>query len=263
MIIKEHFLKKIKDMGLNSYEAKLWTALLSRGVSTAGELSDIANVPRSRSYDVLESLEKKGFIVMKIGKPIKYLAVPPEEVIERVKQRIKKDADVQVNMLNDLKDHDVLEELSSLFNQGIDKVEPDKMSCSIRGRNNIHNHLNFMVKNAKNSVVLVSSTKGILRKHKALKRSLQKAKDRGVSIKIGYVGDHSAEEIKKVNTLMSEFGDVKKIKDLHSRFCIVDNHETMFMLMDDEEVHPNYDTGVWIGAPYFAQSMSSLFKKHW
>ncbi|MBN1386465.1 helix-turn-helix domain-containing protein, partial [Candidatus Woesearchaeota archaeon] len=54
MIVQKEFLNKLKDFGLNSYESKLWTALLSRGVSTAGELSDIANVPRSRSYDVLE-----------------------------------------------------------------------------------------------------------------------------------------------------------------------------------------------------------------
>ena len=62
MIVQKDFLNKLKDFGLNSYESKLWIALLSRGVSTAGELSDIANVPRSRSYDVLESLEKKGYV---------------------------------------------------------------------------------------------------------------------------------------------------------------------------------------------------------
>ena len=89
MLIKKEFVNKLRDFGLNSYEAKIWTALLSRGVSTAGELSDIANVPRSRSYDVLESLEKKGFIIMKIGKPIKYIAVNPSEVLERVKKKIK------------------------------------------------------------------------------------------------------------------------------------------------------------------------------
>jgi sugar-specific transcriptional regulator TrmB len=91
LIVQKDFLNKIRDFGINSYEAKLWVALLSRGVSTAGELSDIANVPRSRTYDVLESLEKKGFIIMKIGKPIKYVAVPPEEVIERVKKKIIKE----------------------------------------------------------------------------------------------------------------------------------------------------------------------------
>ena len=72
---------------------KIWTALLSRGVSTAGELSDIANVPRSRSYDVLESLEKKGFVVMELGKPIKYLAVPPKEVLENIKKKVEQSAE--------------------------------------------------------------------------------------------------------------------------------------------------------------------------
>ena len=60
LIVKDEFLGKLRRyFALNLYEVKIWTALLSRGVSTAGELSDIANVPRSRSYDVLESLEKK------------------------------------------------------------------------------------------------------------------------------------------------------------------------------------------------------------
>ena len=90
MIVKEDFLSKLRQFfGLNLYEVRIWTALLSRGVSTAGELSDIGDVPRSRAYDVLESLEKKGFVVMKVGKPIKYLAVEPKEVVERVKKSIK------------------------------------------------------------------------------------------------------------------------------------------------------------------------------
>ena len=68
MIVKDELLSNLRRyFDLNLYEVKLWTALLSRGVSTAGELSDIADVPRSRSYDVLESLEKKGF-VRKCGK---------------------------------------------------------------------------------------------------------------------------------------------------------------------------------------------------
>ena len=99
MIVQKDFLNRLKDFGLNSYESKLWIALLSRGVSTAGELSDISNVPRSRAYDVLESLEKKGFIVMKVGKPIKYLAVPPAEVVERVKKKVLVDAEDQNKIL--------------------------------------------------------------------------------------------------------------------------------------------------------------------
>ena len=89
MIVKEDFLKKLRSsFDLNEYEVKIWTALLSRGISSAGELSEISNVPRSRSYDVLETLEKKGFVMMKLGKPIKYMAIKPEEVVKRVKTGI-------------------------------------------------------------------------------------------------------------------------------------------------------------------------------
>ena len=90
MIVREDFLKKLRSaFDLNIYEVKIWTALLSKGVATAGELSDISNVPRSRSYDVLEGLEKKGFVIMKLGKPIRYIAVKPEERVKRLKQGVE------------------------------------------------------------------------------------------------------------------------------------------------------------------------------
>ena len=128
MIVQKDFLNKLRDFGLNTYESKLWTALLSRGISTAGELSDISNVPRSRTYDVLESLEKKGFIIMKIGKPIKYIAVPPDEVLERVKKKIKEDSEKQAEVINDLREGEVITELNLLHHQGIELVEPtDKL----------------------------------------------------------------------------------------------------------------------------------------
>ena len=54
MIVENEFLSKIKDFGLNSYEAKLWTALLSRGIATAGELSDII-----AEFDMLGIIQAK------------------------------------------------------------------------------------------------------------------------------------------------------------------------------------------------------------
>src|SRR3989344_5825442 len=114
MIVDTKVLDKLKHFSLNSYQAKLWTALLSRGVATAGELSDISNVPRSRAYDVLESLEKKGFIIMKIGKPIKYIAVPPAEVIKRVKKHVEREALEETQKVESLKGSDILGELHAL-----------------------------------------------------------------------------------------------------------------------------------------------------
>ena len=129
MIIKEEFLSRLRKIfDLNLYEAKVWTALLSRGVSTAGELSNISDVPRSRTYDILESLEKKGFIVMKVGKPIKFVALKPEEVVERVKKNLIVNAHEKSKRLEQLKGDEVLDELTSLFTNGVKFVEPSDLS---------------------------------------------------------------------------------------------------------------------------------------
>ena len=61
--MKPELVKKIKDyFNLNIYETKVWLALLGKGIASAGEIAEISGVPRSRTYDVLESLEKQGFL---------------------------------------------------------------------------------------------------------------------------------------------------------------------------------------------------------
>jgi len=258
MIVQESFLKKIKDFGLNSYEAKIWTALLSRGVSTAGELSDIAGVPRSRSYDVLESLEKKGFIMMKIGKPIKYLALPPEEVVERVKKRITIEAQERTTNLETLRGSELLKELNVLHTQGIDMINPSDLTGIIKGRTQIYNHLATMIKNAKKSVVLMTTEDGLVRKHNHFGKVLKKASEKGVNVKI--MAPITAKS-KQVVDELKEFATVQNVKGFNGRFCIIDNKELAFMLLDDTKVHPSYDAAVWVNTPLFAETLGKVFEQ--
>ncbi len=261
MIVKEDFLSKLRQFfGLNLYEVRIWTALLSRGVSTAGELSDIGDVPRSRAYDVLESLEKKGFVVMKVGKPIKYLAVEPKEVVERVKKSIKEDADRNILKLKELNSTDVITELNSLFKNGVEFVEPADLSGAIRGRHNIYSHLETMVKKANKSVTIVTTSKGVLRKLDTLSPQLSKLSKKGVNIRIAAP---ESEENKEAIKHVSKIAQVKNIKDIDARFCVVDGTEIMFMMMNDKDVHPTYDLGIWVNTPYFASAMENLLDLSW
>ncbi len=260
MIVKDEFLSKLRRyFSLNLYEVKIWTALLSRGVSTAGELSDIAEVPRSRSYDVLESLEKKGFIITKIGKPIRYIAVAPNEVVERVKINLKQEADERVKYLEDLKTTDVLNELNNLHTQGIELVEPSELSGSLKGRHNLYNHLELTIRGAEKSVTILTTTQGLIRKIEGLKPTFEKLKKRGVKIRI------AAPLTKDCKGAVKDLGDLAEIKntDLPGRFAIVDGKELIFMILNDTEVHPTYDTGIWVNTPFFATAMENLFDSSW
>lgn len=261
MIVKDEFLGRLRKIfDLNLYEVKVWTALLSRGTSTAGELSNISGVPRSRTYDILESLEKKGFIVMKLGKPIKFVAIKPEEVVERVKRNLSTYTKERLQRLEKLKDDEVLGELSSLFVKGVKFVEPSELSGSLRGRENLYNHIDMMVRGAEKSITIVTTGDGLSRKMEALMPSLEKAKKRGVAIKVAAPVDSNnldvAKDFKKV-------AEVRDLQGMKARFVIIDSNQIMFMLLDDEKFHPSYDVGVWINTEFFALALEQFFELAW
>ena len=261
MIVKEEFLSRLRKIFyLKLYEVKVWTALLSRGTSTAGELSSISDVPRSRTYDILESLEKKGFIIVKLSKPIKFVALKPTEVVERVKKNLVRYTQERTKRLETLKGDEVFEELTDLFTKGIKFVEPSDLSGSLRGRQNLYNHLDMMVGEAEKTITIVTTSEGLNRKMEALLPNLEKCKKRGVKIRIAAPIDKNnlkvARELKKV-------GEVKNLQDIKARFVIIDSEQLMFMLLDDEKFHPNYDIGIWINTEFFAKALEQMFEFAW
>lgn len=261
MIVKEEFLSRLRKIfDLNLYEVKVWTALLSRGVSTAGELSNISDVPRSRTYDILETLEKKGFIVMKLGKPIKFIALKPEEVIERVKKNLVVEAHEKSNRLERLKSEEILSELNILFSEGIKFVEPADLSGSVKGRQNVYNHLDMMIREAEETVTIVTTAQGINRKLEALAPVLEKAKKRGVKVRIAAPIDDSNRVVAK---RLAKFAEVRSATGLRARFAIVDSDQLLFMVLDDEKVHPNYDVAIWLSTEFLASAMEQLFEVAW
>jgi HTH-type transcriptional regulator, sugar sensing transcriptional regulator len=261
MIVKEEFLSRLRKIfDLNLYEVRVWTALLSRGVSTAGELSNISDVPRSRTYDILETLEKKGFIVMKLGKPIKFVALKPEEVIERVKKNLTTEAEEKSKRLDKLKQEEILKELSDLFTQGVKFVEPADLSGSVKGRQNAYNHLDMMIREAESTITITTTAAGLNRKMEALLPSLEKAKKRGVIIRIAtQVTDDNKEIVKE----LAKVADIKHMPKMRARFAIVDSTQLLFLVLDDEKVHPNYDVAIWLSTDFFAAAMEQLFEAAW
>ncbi len=255
MILKDSFIEKLKAFGINSYEAKIWTALLSRGISTAGELSDIANVPRSRSYDVLESLEKKGFVVMKVGKPIKYIAVPPKEVLERVKKNVHKEAEDHVKTLEELSGSEMINELDSIHQSGHSMVNPEDYAGSLKNRRAVLDRMTSIIKTAEQEILLATTEKYIHEKAEVLLRPLQKASQRGVKIKIAAPIKEETEEIK----ILKELCEIKNL-DLKARFILVDGISLLFMLTEGIESN---DPALWVDNSLFASALTQLFDLAW
>lgn len=261
MIVQEDFLKKLRSaFDLNIYEVKIWTALLSRGLATAGELADISGVPRSRSYDVLESLEKRGFVIIKLGKPIKYIAVQPDEIVKRVKGSIKKSSEYQLDLLEKVRETTLFKELELLYKQGITNIDPTSLAGSIKGRTNLRNHIDTMLGNAEKSVVIVTSTSGFLKEVEEFKRTFKKLNDSNIKIRIAAPLN---EEAKKLAKEIKEMADVKHMSKISARFIIVDGKELLFMVENDKDIHESYDTGIWVNSAFFASALEAMFNSTW
>ena len=75
----------MRKLGLTINEIKVYMLLLNSGPLTAKEISDYSEVPFSKIYLVLKSLEDKGWVSSLRRRPLKYLALAPEEAVKKAK----------------------------------------------------------------------------------------------------------------------------------------------------------------------------------
>ncbi|NDF30183.1 MAG: TrmB family transcriptional regulator [Nitrososphaeria archaeon] len=91
MSISDNTRKSLEKIGLTSYEIRTYSSLLKGGELTASDLSQKSGVPYSKIYEVLGSLEEKGWIGSDDSRPTKYFAKSPATAMEATKQKIESD----------------------------------------------------------------------------------------------------------------------------------------------------------------------------
>jgi sugar-specific transcriptional regulator TrmB len=82
--MNENLIEDIKGLGLNSYEAKVYLALMERDSLSVSEVSKISKVPRARTYDILDTLVTQGLATLKPGRFKKYSASDPDSLREKL-----------------------------------------------------------------------------------------------------------------------------------------------------------------------------------
>ncbi|MFH0849187.1 MAG: helix-turn-helix domain-containing protein [archaeon] len=138
----------LHNFGLTSYEIRSYLSLLERGAMTARDVSNTALVPYSKIYEVLGSLEMKGWIESERGRPAKYYAKPPDEAIQTTKltrESLLKEGEVQI-----------LGELTPIYERKEPQERPD--IWIVRGQFSILAKLREMLAAAKTEVLAALPT---------------------------------------------------------------------------------------------------------
>ncbi len=264
MIGSSKVMDALKSIGLNLYERRLWVALLARGTSTAGELSGIANVPRSRTYDILQSLADRGFVVVQTGKPIKYVAVPPSEALERAKNKMESDIKSMQNRIDDLKSSPVISELNSFYKKGLKLISPEDMTGALKGEHSVSQQLGTMFRGANRKISIVTTPDGlddIVKRHMDI---LRRAKERGVDIKIATAAGKTTESVSALSGVAQVRTLDKKSVAVSGKFFVVDGREMILSLTNSNDVHSSQDMALWSRSEYAAGNMlEPLFSLVW
>jgi sugar-specific transcriptional regulator TrmB len=254
MLVKQELINKIKDyFNLNAYETKVWLALLGKGISPAGEIAEISGVPRSRTYDVLEGLEKKGFAITKLGKPVKYIGVKPKMILERLKNEVMKTAEERVVSLSNIKNTEEFAKLEELYHEGSEPVKREDVSAAIKGRSNISNYLREIIQNAKKEVIVCTSADEIRSKLKLFQQTFQILSKNKIKINLALSGDE-----RLINQISQELNlKIKKV-EINAKFFIIDRSEILFYLSKDMNKE---DVAIWLNSGFFSDAFASLFEK--
>ena len=163
----DELIEKLKALGFNSYEAKVYLALLKRHPATGYEVSKASGVPQARAYDTLKALEANRFVVGLGGKPATYSPISPEELLDRWERSFK-------GTVSHLR-----EALPSLTDSSVDPM------TNLHGEEPIFDHIRSTIQHTKQSLYLELWDEDA----KHLQSELDAAAKRNVDIRIVSYGD--------------------------------------------------------------------------
>jgi len=76
------------NLDLSAYECEVYLTLVQNGKCKMTRISELSDVPKHRVYDIAEKLRDRGFVEIVDSYPKEAYAVPPDEVLQPVRDRL-------------------------------------------------------------------------------------------------------------------------------------------------------------------------------
>ncbi len=157
--------KTLESIGLSSYEARGYVALVAHGYGSAETIAETAKIPRTSAYKVLQSLCSKGFAISTRGRPTIFKPESPAKIKEKVIERLSESFD-KLDLI-----HEILRE----------KGEP-QLVYTITGKARLLEKVGELLDRATESFIVATPSFYEIRER--LAKKLENAIDRGVRVTI-------------------------------------------------------------------------------
>ena len=246
MTISDKARRSLQEFGLTDYEIRSYTSLLEIGPATASDLSEASGVPYSKIYEVLGSLEKKGWIEMEHGRPSKYYPKPPSVAMEITKSQIE----------NALKTNEamVLSELQPLYERKGVRERPD--IWIVRGNFNVLAKIRETVEHVQKEILAAVPTipDPVAEMLIPLVKTIA---ERGVKVQLMTMKSPISDSMAK----LAKFCEVRVREQMFGGGIIADGREVILLLGQegDEAISP----AIWSDHMGLAKFAKNYFEYLW
>ncbi|MFC6826293.1 TrmB family transcriptional regulator [Halopelagius fulvigenes] len=203
------------NLGLTEYEARCFIALNRVEQATAKEISQLSDVPRSRVYDTVDKLHKRGLVDVQQSDPRQYRAVSKEQAFEKLRSSF---------------DENVEEADAALEGVGSAETQEQKGTWSIADAEHIEDRILTLFENADDRIHYLVADGSVVTE--TILEGLSEAADRGVTV----IAEVPSESLRDRIEEHAPGADVRVIPDLVESNTVVDKWPGQLVMGDQQSV---------------------------
>lgn len=226
-------IEQLTAFGLSTYAARTFVALISLGEATAQDVSEVADVPRTRVYDAAAELQEHGLVDVKQSNPKRYWPISTETTSRHFEEEYER----RVNALTD----------------ALDRIEPANRSSqqhgvwTVTGRDTVTERVVEFVSSADEEVVYMTAEELLTDE---VAEALSDASENGASIRLAEMSDSATERLERTVPEAELFESLWEFSDTPAgRLLMVDGEHTLVsVLVPGDGAHPREsrdETAIW------------------
>ncbi len=179
--------EKLKKLGLSSYEAQAYLALIKLGIADAGEISLHGKIPLGRIYGVLSNLEESYLVRAQETRPRRYMCIEVTAGLERLSKNKKEELKQKEEEIDAL-----VNELAPELSSGGQR-EPDKSLWTVAKGGESLEHVRECISDAQKEILFFFACrneserikKGVMtERYSQIIDSLNDSLKKGVNVKV-------------------------------------------------------------------------------
>ncbi|ELY66869.1 TrmB family transcriptional regulator [Natrinema versiforme] len=231
-----------EQLGLTSYEAKVFIALHQLGAGTAREVADITDVPRSQVYSVAESLEDRGLLEVQQANPIRYRPVSVEEARDTLRDQFEREQDRAFEYVETVKNEPAGEETQEDI-------------WTVRGRDRVDDRTVDILSQAEERIVFGTRLSELITE--PIERALAERAAAGVAVIIVSRREEIKRQFAGVEGVTVEDPPAHRTDDQRSgRIAIADDDGILLSVLGGE----GGETAIWSSGSLFATVLIQLIE---